>query len=240
MKKQKRTKKAIIPDGRIERSIKTVRGEKVLLDSDLAALYEVSTRTLLQAVKRNASRFPPDFMFQLTLREDLNLRSQIVISSEKRKWGGRRYRPYAFTEHGVAMMSSVLRGRRAVQVNIEIVRVFVRVRQMMTAHEALMNRLTAIEAKSDRRFKEVFDVLRELISERIPVRRQIGFSAAQIDQSRAQSAINRQCAIANPIPQSPIANPQSKRVSARRRASSHPNPDSRAVRRPAPVDRERP
>ncbi len=135
---------------RIEASILLIRGQRVMLDADLAAMYGVQTKVLTQAVKRNRDRFPDDFMFQLDYQELEILRSQIVTSSE---WGGRRYRPYAFTEQGVAMLSSVLRSPRAVKVNIEIMRTFVRLRSMLASHQELASRLTALEKKYDVQFK---------------------------------------------------------------------------------------
>ena len=162
----------IVRATRIERSILLIRGEKVILDQDLAELYGVETRVLVQAVKRNINRFPSDFMFQLSRAEFDNLRSQIVTAS----WGGRRSAPYAFSEQGVAMLSSVLRSKRAVQVNIEIMRAFVRLRQMLTSHADLERRLSALERKYDRQFKVVFDAIREIMSPaRPPRKRQIGF-----------------------------------------------------------------
>jgi len=131
-----------------------------LLDPDLAVLYDVDTRVLVQAVKRNIERFPKDFMFQLSKTELSHLRSQSVTSSD---WGGRRYPPYAFTEQGVAMLSSVLRSERAVQVNIEIMRTFVRLREMLPGHVELARKLAALERKYDTRFKVVFDAIRELM-----------------------------------------------------------------------------
>lgn len=166
---------SLIPAGRIERAILLIRGQKVMLDADLAALYGVATRVLVQAVKRNLSRFPDDFMFQLTAEEFAALRSQSVISNANRPRGGRRYAPYAFTEQGVAMLSSVLRSKRAIQVNIEIMRAFVRLRQMLTSRADLARKLDALERKYDAQFKVVFDAIRELM--RPPVRkpRPIGF-----------------------------------------------------------------
>src|SRR5216117_1964768 len=122
------TRNAILAAQRIERAILLVRAQKVMLDADLAVLYGVPTRVLIQAVKRNSARFPDDFMFRLTAEEAARLRSQLVISNVGR--GGRRYLPYAFTEHGVAMLSSVLRSPQAVQVNVAIVRTFVKLREM--------------------------------------------------------------------------------------------------------------
>jgi len=165
---------SLIPVERIVQSILLIRGHKIMLDTDLAALYEVETRTLIQAVKRNVDRFPGDFMFQLTKQEFGDLRSHFVTSS----WGGRRYPPYAFTEQGVAMLSSVLRSKRAVQVNIEIVRAFVRLRQMLASHADLARKLATLENKYDAQFKIVFDAIRELmIPPESKKKRQIGFAS---------------------------------------------------------------
>ncbi|MCK4504728.1 MAG: ORF6N domain-containing protein [Candidatus Aegiribacteria sp.] len=166
--------KSPIPAARIERSILLIRGEKVILDQDLAELYSVETRILVQAVKRNINRFPADFMFQLSDDEFSDLKSQIVMSS----WGGRRTAPYAFTEHGVAMLSSVLRSPSAVQVNIEIMRAFVRLRRMLESHTELARKLKALEHKYDQQFKVVFDAIRQIMNpDPPPKRRQIGFHA---------------------------------------------------------------
>ena len=149
-----------------------VRGEKVMLDADLATLYEVETKVLVQAVKRNIDRFPADFMLQLSKKEFAHLRSQTVTSS----WGGRRYPPYVFTEQGVAMLSSVLRSDRAVQVNIEIMRAFVRLRQMLATSKKLEQKLSELEQKYDEQFKIVFDAIRQLMSPPDPKhKRTIGF-----------------------------------------------------------------
>src|SRR5262245_1120391 len=131
---------------KIERSILIIRGEKVILDHVLAAMYGVSTKALVQAVRRNATRFPSDFMYHLSFDEVRILRSQIVTSSS---WGGRRSRPYAFTEQGVAMLSSVLRSERAIAVNVEIMRAFVRLRQLLSSHAELARKLDELEAKYD-------------------------------------------------------------------------------------------
>jgi ORF6N domain-containing protein len=165
-------KRSLLPAERIERSILVLRGEKVILDADIAALYGVETRTLVQAMKRNLDRFPPDFMFQLTPDEVEGLRSQIVISNR----GGRRYLPYAFSEQGVAMLSSVLRSERAVQINIEVMRVFVRLRRMMSTREDLIRRLDELEQRYDAQFKAVFDALRQLMA--AAPRKQIGFKSS--------------------------------------------------------------
>ena len=143
-----------------------------MLDSDLARLYEVETRVLVQAVKRNLDRFPDDFMFQLSREEFDRLRSQAVISSQ---WGGRRSRPYAFTEQGVAMLSSVLRSRRAIEANIAIMRSFVRFRRMIASTEELARKLSEMERNYDARFKAVFDAIRELMRSPKLKRHRIGF-----------------------------------------------------------------
>jgi ORF6N domain len=159
----------------IEQRIFVLRGQNVLLSTDLARLYGVETRTLVQAVKRNIERFPSDFMFQLGPEEFRNLKSQIVTSS----WGGiRRAAPYAFTEQGVAMLSSVLRSKRAIRVNIEIMRAFVQLRRMVISHADLALRLDALESTYDARFREVFDVIRQLMQPPPqPTRPRIGFGA---------------------------------------------------------------
>lgn len=166
----KKSVAAVLTD-RIESRIFIIRGQKVILSIDLAELYEVEHRSLVQAVKRNGARFPGDFMFQLTAGEVTILRSQIVIS----RWGGTRYPPYAFTEQGVAMLSSVLRSPRAVQVNVEIVRAFVRLRQILSSHEDLARKLNALERKYDSQFKAVFDAIRLLMAPPAKPARRIGF-----------------------------------------------------------------
>lgn len=150
---------ALVPTERIEAMILVLRGEKVILDAEIAALYGVETRSVVQAVKRNLDRFPEDFLFQLTQDEVRVLRSQSVIS----KRGGRRYLPYAFTEQGVAMLSSVLRSERAVQVNVDVMRTFVRLRRMTSVQAELARKLEALEERYDEQFKVVFDALRELM-----------------------------------------------------------------------------
>lgn len=147
-----------------------LREQRVMLSGDLAALYAVEPRVLMQAVKRNLERFPEDFMFQLTPGEWHNLKSHFVISS----WGGSRVPPHAFTEHGVAMLSSVLRSERAVQVNIEIMRTFVRLRRILAENADLARRLDELEQHYDEQFKTVFDALRQLMAPDKPSR-PIGF-----------------------------------------------------------------
>jgi hypothetical protein len=151
---------SLIPVERIERSILLIRDQKVMLDQDLASLYGVETGRLIEAVKRNVERFPEDFMFQLDSEEYEVLRSQIAISKSR---GGRRYPPYVFTEQGVAMLSSVLRSPRAVAVNIEIMRAFVRLRQMLLSHAELAKKIHLLENKYDGQFRVVFDALRQLM-----------------------------------------------------------------------------
>ena len=178
---------SLLPVERIERAILVLRGRRVLLDADLAVLYGVETKALNRAVKRNVERFPSDFMFQLTDDEvgllrrhfgtsdadgEESLRSQFGTSNSR---GGRRYLPYAFTEQGVAMLSSVLRSGRAVQVNIEIMRAFVRLRQMLQTNADLARKLAVLEKKYDAQFKAVFDAIRDLMTPPETPKRKIGF-----------------------------------------------------------------
>jgi hypothetical protein len=163
---------------RITKTILFIRGEKVLLDEDLAVLYGVETKALVQAVKRNEERFPADFMFQLTQEEWDHLRSQIVTSNRE-GWGGRRYAPYAFTQEGVAMLSSVLRSSRAIQVNIEIMRAFVRLREILSSHHELAKKLEALEQRYDSQFQVVFEAIRQLMAPPAREKRPIGFSQGE-------------------------------------------------------------
>ncbi len=163
----------VLPE-QITRSIFVLRGHRVMLSTHLGSLYGVEPRVLVQAVKRNIERFPPDFMFQLTRQEFASLKSQFVISS----WGGlRRATPYAFTEQGVAMLSSVLRSKRAVQVNVEIMRAFVTLRELLATHKDLARKLEALERKYDVQFKVVFDAIRQLMTPPAPKMKRIGFRA---------------------------------------------------------------
>lgn len=169
------TSPALIPDARVERAIYRIRNQNVMLDRDLAQLYGVPTKVLNQAVSRNRNRFPDDFMFQLTKEEFDNWRSQIVTSNVAAKMGVRR-RPYAFTEQGVAMLSSVLRSARAIQVNITIMRAFVQLREMLSTHKDLARKLAEMERRYDKQFKVVFDAIRQLMMPPSPKkRRRIGF-----------------------------------------------------------------
>ncbi len=173
-------KQDLIPLERIEHAIYLIRGQKVMLDRDLAALYGVPTKVLKQAVNRNRKRFPEDFMFVLDAEELANWRSQFVTSKADRM--GLRYPPMAFTEQGVAMLSGLLNSDRAIEVNIAIMRTFVKLRQMLESHAALARKLAEIEKKYDEQFRVVFDVLNELIAPPEPKPKQIGF---HVKESRA-------------------------------------------------------
>lgn len=159
-----------------------IRDKKVLLDVDLAELYGVETKVLNRAVKRNIDRFPSDFMFQLSDEEFHNLRFHSGTSSQDLKsqsvtsrWGGRRYPPYAFTEQGVAMLSSVLRSEQAVQVNIEIMRAFVKMRKLLVSHEKLARKINELEKRYDAKFKIIFEALRQIMLPTEKKGKQIGF-----------------------------------------------------------------
>lgn len=170
--------KGVITTSRIEQKIFLIRGQKVMLDRDLAFLYRVTTFNLNKSVKRNIERFPEDFMFQLTKEEWESLRFQFGILKTGRG-KHRKYLPYAFTEQGVAMLSSVLRSKRAVQVNIAIMRAFVRLRELLSTHKDLARRLDELEKKYDSQFKIVFDAIREMMQKPEPIRKRIGFTARE-------------------------------------------------------------
>ena len=171
--------KSTIPVERIEKRIYLLRGHKVMLSGDLADLYEVEPKVLMQSVKRNIGRFPNDFMFQLTGDEALSVASRSQFVTLKRGQNI-KYLPYAFTEQGVAMLSSVLRSPRAVQVNIEIMRTFVKLRQLLATHADLARKLADLERKYDAQFKIVFDAIRELMTPAIPkTKRAIGFARGE-------------------------------------------------------------
>ena len=163
----------MIPIERIQRCIYLVRKHKVMLDKDLATLYGVTTKRLNEQVQRNINRFPSDFMFQLNDGETKILRSQIATSKKGR--GGRRYNPYAFTEQGVAMLSSVLRSKRAVEVNIAIMRTFVKLRQILADNALLRRKIESMERKYDEKFQQVFDVLKYMITEEAKPKQPFGF-----------------------------------------------------------------
>jgi len=171
---------ALITKEQVENSIVMARGQKVMLDSDLAVLYGVETKALKRAVNRNIERFPSDFMFILTPQEVTSLRCQF---GTLKRGEHAKYLPYAFTEQGVAMLSSVLRSPRAAQVNIEIMRTFVRLRGMLAAHKELARRLDELESKYDEQFRAVFDAIRELMTPPESPQKQIGF---HVRESRAK------------------------------------------------------
>ena len=162
--------KEVIPIELVQEKIYLIRRQKVMLDKDLAELYEVDTKVLIQAVKRNSDRFPLDFMFQLNNQEVVRLRSQFVTSKPGR--GGRRYLPYVFTEQGVAMLSSVLKSDRAIKVNIAIMRAFVNLRMMLASNAQLSRKLRSLEKKYDEQFKVVFEAIYKLMEQ---PKKQIGF-----------------------------------------------------------------
>ncbi len=170
---------SLVPDKRIERSILLIRGLKVMIDRDLAELYGVQTRDLNKAVRRNSDRFPSDFMFQLTPEEYKNLMFQFGTS----RWGGTRKLPYAFTELGVAMLSSVLNSKRAVHVNMQIMRAFVALREILATHKDLARKLEEMEKKYDQQFRVVFEAIRQLITAPDSVqdkpKREIGFKVGE-------------------------------------------------------------
>lgn len=163
----------IVPTERIEKSIYLIRDQKVMLDADLARIYGVPTKSLNLAVKRNNKRFPKDFMFRLSPKEFEGLRFHFETSKKR---GGRRYIPHAFTEYGVAMLSSVLNSERAILVNIEIMRTFGRLRHILATHKDLAHKLVELEKKYDHQFKVVFDAIRQLMTPSPSSTRKIGFA----------------------------------------------------------------
>lgn len=191
MKKKQSTTLNVIPNERIIKRIFWLRGKKVMFDSDLAELYGVETKALNQTVKRNLERFPDDFMFRLSIAEArifvAALRSQIVTLNESETRAMRsqsatgkrgqhiKYAPYVFTEQGVAMLSSVLKSKQAIQINIHIMRVFTELREMLLAHKDLREKIEKMESKYDKRFKAVFDVLKQLLKEEKEPVKKIGF-----------------------------------------------------------------
>ena len=161
----------IIPQESIETKIIFIRGKKVMLDRDLAQLYGVTTSNLNKAIRRNTERFPEDFMFQLSKEEFENLKFHFGTSS----WGGTRKLPYAFTENGVAMLSSVLNSDRAIKVNIQIMRTFTKLREMLMTHKDLKEKIEAMEKKYDYQFKIVFDAIKQLLEPPVKTKKKIGF-----------------------------------------------------------------
>jgi len=173
----KKTNAIKLPMEEIQRCILFIRDEKVILDTHLAILYGVQTKVLVQAVKRNKNRFPSDFMFQLSQEEFKDLKSQSVTSNR----GGRRTLPYVFTEQGVAMLSSVLHSSQAIQVNIEIMRAFVRLRALIGSHKELYRNLQDLEKKYDGQFKVVFEAIHQLMIPLPSEQRSIGFHPWEVD-----------------------------------------------------------
>jgi len=176
----------VMPVERIERSIYLIRGQKVMLDRDLAVLYGVETKRLKEQVRRNIERFPNDFMFVLSDEEFANWRSHFATSNSDRM--GLRHAPMAFTEQGVAMLSSVVNSARAIAVNIAIMRTFVKLRQMLDSHAKLAKKLAGLEAKYDEQFRVVFEVLNELMAAPAPKRKPIGFS---VKERRARYSVRK-------------------------------------------------
>ncbi len=186
MPKKSTSKNIAIPLERIQQSIYMIRGQKVILDRDLAQLYGVATKRLKEQVRRNADRFPEDFMFVLDSEEFAIWRSQIATSKSDRK--GLRYPPMAFTEQGVAMLSAVLHSQRAIEVNIAIMRTFVKLRQMLESHEQLARKLANLENRYDEQLQLIFEVLGELMSEPTDKKKQIGF---HVKEARAKYKANK-------------------------------------------------
>jgi hypothetical protein len=196
----------------VRQRILLIRDQRIMLDSDLAALYGVPTKVLVQSVKRNLTRFPEDFMFRLTMQETAALRSHRVTSKNRRGRGGRRYPPYAFTEQGVAMLSGVLRSHRAIEVNIAIMRTFVQIRRMLASDEAFLREIKALEKKYDAQFKVVFDAIRWLTAPSVVQRPAIGFrprpasdggeGSAKVARARRRPAQRRAMSRRNTAPYS--------------------------------------
>ncbi|NQU05308.1 MAG: ORF6N domain-containing protein [Calditrichaeota bacterium] len=170
-----REQKSLMPIERIEQLIFHIRNQKVMLDSDIARIYGVTTKRLNEQIRRNKDRFPSDFMFQLTKQEVTNLKSQIATSSGSVGWGGRRKPPNAFTEHGAVMIASVLNTPIAVQASIQVVRAFIQLRRMLASYDELSQRLDELEGKYDEQFGLVFKAIRELMKPPDPKHRKMGF-----------------------------------------------------------------
>lgn len=177
-KQSSKTITALAPIERIEEHILVIRGQKVMLDSDLAGLYSVETRVLNQAVKRNLDRFPADFMFQLTAEETESLRSQFV-TLKKGRGQHRKYLPYVFTEHGAVMLASVLNSSIAIEASIQVVRAFVRLRSILAAHKEFARRLEALEKQTKQNFEVVFKLISQIIAEEEKPKRKIGFETKE-------------------------------------------------------------
>jgi hypothetical protein len=169
----------IVPIERIVQKIYIIKGRKIIIDSELANLYDVKTHVLNQAVKRNRERFPKDFMFQLSKKEYASLISQFVISKKGR--GGRRKLPFVFTEHGVAMLSSVLNSKKAIEINIMIIRAFIKIRELLGTHKKLAMKIAQLETKYDEQFVIVFNALKHLMKE--PEKKNIGHIGFRIQEA---------------------------------------------------------
>lgn len=185
-------KQSLVPMERIRKSILLIRGQKVILDRDLADLYGVETRVVKQAVRRNIKRFPKDFMFELSKEEFDDWRSQFVTSNSDKM--GLRYRPMAFTEQGVAMLSSVLNSERAIQVNIAIMRAFVRLREMLATHKQLARKLAELEQhleRHDQQIQSIFEAIRQLMSPSETSKRKIGFEVKEAPAGYKKKKANK-------------------------------------------------
>ncbi len=171
VKNQSKSDKIEVPQESVKGKILLIRGHKVMLDRDLAYLYGVETKYLTRQVRRHKERFPSDFLLTLTQQEFANLKCQFGTSS----WGGTRYLPYAFTEQGIAMLSSVLNSKRAIQVNIQIMRTFTKLREMMQTHKDLKRKVESMEKKYDHQFRIVFDAIKKLLEPPAKTKKSIGF-----------------------------------------------------------------
>jgi hypothetical protein len=178
--------KTLVPIELIASKIYLIRDIKVMLDRDLAELYGVETKRLKEQVRRNIERFPQDFMFELTKQEIKNLRSQFATSS----WGGARYIPMAFTEQGVAMIASILKSKRAIEVNIAIIRAFVKLREMMATHKDLKRKIESMEKKYDEQFQIVFEAIKQLIETDEKPKKRIGFTAKEKQKAYGKKTKN--------------------------------------------------
>lgn len=167
--------KSLVPIEVVERKILLIRGQKVILDVDLAELYGVTTKVFNQAVKRNTDRFPKDFMFQLTSGEALSMRSQFVTASKRNI----RYRPHAFTEHGIIMAASILNSQRAIDASVFVVRAFIKLREMIASHKDLARKLNDLEKKYDGQFQVVFEAIRQILEVEEKPKKKIGFIARE-------------------------------------------------------------
>jgi len=191
--------KSLVPVERIERSILLIRGQKVLIDAELAKLYGTTTKRLNEQVRRNIDRFPEDFMFQMTDDEFIRLKEQSAVDNGHEGWGGRRYPPYVFTEHGAIMVASLLNTPIAIEVSIFVVRAFIRLREIYESHADLARKLDALEKKYDAQFSAVFDAIRQLMAPPKPKKNQIGFHWEKEPAKRKKVAAKKKPA-KKPVP----------------------------------------